>query len=210
MQRILKIFLAHVFVLFSTIACDLENTTDPGDIGVPPPPSDGGDLSCESIELSDDEYALYRAIMNERERHGLHQIPLSAALTEVAQVHADDAVAFPNVFNDQCNLHSWNSSRYWKGCCYTADHAKASCMWDKPEEIAGFRAHGYEIAYRGTHAPNNMLDLWLNSPGHRDVILNHGNWERSPWKSIGIGISERGSDNQRFAYVWFSEARDCE
>lgn len=210
MRRVLPFIVTLGLVMLTCIGCELQETREPGDIGAPPPPTDGGDLSCDAIELSDDEYALYREIMNERARHGLHQIPLSAALTEVAQIHADDAVAFPDIFQGQCNLHSWNSSRHWTGCCYTADHSKASCMWDKPQEIAGFRAPGYEIAYRGSHAPSGMLDLWLESSGHRDVILNRETWQDRPWESIGIGISERDDDNLRFAYVWFSERRDCE
>ena len=33
--------------------------------------------------------------------------------------------------------------------CYTADHANASGMWDKPREITGnaYGGNGFEIAY---------------------------------------------------------------
>lgn len=54
----------------------------------------------------------------------------------------------------ECNLHSWSNNGYglWNGCCYTSNHAAASCMWDKPREISGgiFTGNGYENSASGT------------------------------------------------------------
>lgn len=195
--------------LIFCVACDLENTEDSNDIGEGPPPSHGDRPSCGDIQLSDDEEYLYRLIMEERLRNGRPEIPLSAALTDVAQIHADEAAEHPELFEDDCNLHSWNTSSHWTGCCYTSDHEYAECMWDKPYEITGFRADGFEIAYRGNESPEQMLSRWLNSRGHQSVILNLDDWADVRWRSIGVGISS-DVDGDRFAYVWFAKEQDCE
>lgn len=210
MQRMVFNLFILGFLLLASVACDLEENGPSDNIGVTPPPADGSNIACDDIELSADEEALYRDIMNERSRHKLPQIPLSPALTYVAQTHADDIAKSSAIIADECNLHSWNSSRYWSGCCYTTDHAEAACMWDKPFELAGFRTPGYEIAYKGLNNPDGMLDAWLNSPGHADVILNRNGWRDRAWYAIGIGISDNDATGERYAYVWFAERRDCE
>lgn len=209
MLRVLSILTSLSFALLFCMACDLENTEDSNEIDDGPPPNHGNNPSCDDLELSEEEQLLYRLLMEERLRNNLREIPLSPSLTEVAQTHADEAADHPDTFDGDCNLHSWNTSQYWAGCCYTPDHEYAECMWDKPYEITGFRADGFEIAYLGNEAPETMLQRWLDSPGHRDVILNRGEWSDSPWRSIGVGISQE-VEGKRFAYVWFAREKDCD
>ena len=35
------------------------------------------------------------------------------------------------------SMHSWSANGSWTPCCYTADHARKECMWNKPGEITG-------------------------------------------------------------------------
>lgn len=207
MRRLFSYFALVALLCLGSIACELEETPS-GEIGDGPPLPTEGQPSCEDIELSDDEAALYDALMQARTNEGLSRIPLSASLTLVAQVHADDAHAHPDLFSESCNLHSWNTSSDWSGCCYTGDHAQAQCMWDKPKEIANFPGAGYEIAFRGHGTPEQMVDAWLNSEGHRNVLLNNGSWASFPFESIGVGISN-AENGSRFAFVWFAVEPDC-
>ena len=148
-------------------------------------------------ELSADEQQLYDFIMDYRKRMNLPSIPISQSLTYVAQTHSRD-LAENRPDNDQCNLHSWSKMGKWKSCCYTSDHAKAQCMWDKPKEMTGYVYPGYEISYEGTStlSPKEALDIWISSQPHHEVIINKGIWI-DPWKAIGIGIHEG------YATVWF-------
>lgn len=207
MRRLLQYLSLVALLCLGSIACELDETPGHGEIGDGPPLPADGRPTCDDIQLSDDESALYDALMQARANEGLARIPLSASLTLVAQVHADDADANPDLFTGACNLHSWNTSSDWSGCCYTGDHAQAQCMWDKPHEISSFPGAGYEIAYRGHGTPDQMVDAWLDSEGHRNVLLNLKDWAR-PFESIGVGISE-SRDGNRFAFVWFAREPDC-
>jgi hypothetical protein len=105
------------------------------------------------ITLSSEEELLYNLIMEYRRENGLPPIPLSKSLTFVAQTHAKD-LDTPGVVTGNCNGHSWSANGNWKSCCYTADHAKPHCIWDKPRELTCvsdngltcYRGNGFEIA----------------------------------------------------------------
>ena len=154
-------------------------------------------------QLTAEEEKLYSLIMEYRKEKGLPSIPLSKSLTKVAQAHVKDLHQNrPN--QNACNMHSWSSNGDWSSCCYTADHAKAQCMWDKPREMTNYKGNGYEIAY-GAYGMNatasGALAGWINSSGHHAVMINQGIW-KSPWNAVGIGIYEG------FAVVWFGNEVD--
>jgi len=145
--------------------------------------------------------ALCDAINAYRADHGLAPVPVSAALTQVARFHVVDLTAH-GTGAAGCNLHSWSvGDPRWTGCCYTADHAQAQCMWRKPQEIAAYASSGYEIAAGGGGAitPSQAVSLWDGSSGHREVVLNAGQWASRTWRGMGCAI-ETG-----YAVVWFGE-----
>ena len=77
-------------------------------------------------------------IMAYRKSRQLKPIPYSAKLTQVAQSHVRDLAAHFDYFNrGECNPHSWSDKGKWTACCYTDDHAKAECMWNKPTCLYG-------------------------------------------------------------------------
>ena len=163
-------------------------------------------FSARSQDLSDEEYKLYTLINSYRNSKGLSSIPLSKSLTFVAQTHAKDVINNkPTAGN--CNLHSWSGNGNWSSCCYTSDHARAQCMWDKPRELTSYRGNGYEISHGSTSSSykataEGALNGWKSSLGHNEVIINRGKWHDNYWQAIGIGIHEG------YACVWFGEEKD--
>lgn len=169
----------------------------------------GGDESaCEGLTLSEEEQRVYDRMMEERAEVGLPSVPPSAALFAVARAHANDSAEHGTGLNDErCNLHSWSEHGDWSACCYTSDHAQASCMWSKPAEIAGFQSDGYEISAWSTGYDSDPVAQWMGSAGHRSVMLNEGSWQ-TPFHAIGVGVAE-SDEHGRFTHVWFAHAPDC-
>lgn len=155
--------------------------------------------------LSDEEELLYAMIMDYRKANGLPPIPVSAKLTKVAKTHAVDLVE--NYRFDpanKCNPHSWSKKGKWSSCCYTSDHKAASCMWDKPKEIADYDGNGYEIAYYSSAGATAKqgLEGWQASPGHNPLLVNLGIWKQVTWGAIGISLYKE------YGIVWFGEQVD--
>lgn len=162
------------------------------------------------ICLSEVEEQLYRQVTEYRESRGLPAIPLSRSLSYIAQLHVWDlAEHLPH--SRRCNLHSWSNKGNWSSCCYTEDHRRSSCMWNKPEELSNYPGKGYEIAYwtDETGLPpeawvKKAINGWKRSPGHNQVITNEGKWKRVVWKAMGVGFYNG------YAVVWFGEEPDVE
>jgi uncharacterized protein YkwD len=159
----------------------------------------------KSVCLSTDEKRLYDLIMAYRKSKKLKPIPYSSKLTQVAQAHVRDLGSnYDYETRGDCNPHSWSDKGTWSACCYTADHAKADCMWSKPKEISGYDEAGYEIAYfssAGASAAEG-LEGWKKSPGHNPLLINSGRWSKIEWKAIGVGIYGQ------YAVVWFGQLED--
>jgi uncharacterized protein YkwD len=153
------------------------------------------------------EEALLGQLVNEyRANQGLAPVPVTVSLTTVAQWHVWDLDA-NSPHGGACNLHSWSDGALWTPVCYTADHANASGMWDKPREITAnaYTGNGFEIAYwtSGTASAAGALSGWQNSAGHNDVILNAGIWQSyNPWPAMGVGI------RNGYAVIWFGGIAD--
>jgi hypothetical protein len=168
-------------------------------------------VEINEVCLSKEEKKLYDLIMEYRKSKKLESIPLSSKLTLVAQAHAKD-LSEHYEFNpkNKCNPHSWSHSwsnkGNWTSCCYTNDHKQVSCMWTKPQEIAGYVGDGFEIAYYSSLGASAQegLDGWKISPGHNPLLVNTGTWSNVTWNAIGIGIYKE------YGLVWFGEVKDDE
>jgi uncharacterized protein YkwD len=155
-------------------------------------------------QASPDELQLYDLINAYRAEKGLEAIPLSPSLTLVAQTHSKD-LAVNNPHKKQyCNLHSWSGNGSWKSCCYPNDHSNAECMWYKPRELTSYQGHGFEIAYyhSAQATPEEALDSWKRSAGHKAVLINEGTFKKAQWNAVGVGIYEN------YATVWFGREPD--
>lgn len=148
---------------------------------------------------------LLRRLNAYRAQRGLEPIPRSPALTRVAEAHVADLERNPPT--GTCNGHSWSPSRQWKACCYTDDHAKAACMWNKPAEITGgaYPGQGFEIwAWRsGRMTVDFAIEGWKGSVPHHQVLTNQGPWAAYRWRAMGTAISEH------YAVVWFGMEPDA-
>lgn len=163
--------------------------------------------SSNSVCLSADEKKLFDVVNAYRESMDLEPVPFSAAMTRVAQAHVLDLGAnYTFKRGAKCNPHSWSKKGEWSDCCYTSDHKRAACMWDKPREIAGFDTNGFEILSYSSDGvtPGEALVGWQKSKGHHDVMINNASWQRVKWQSMGVGIYEE------WAVVWFGEKADSE
>jgi len=161
-------------------------------------------VNAQSICISETEKDLYDLIESYREEKGLGSIQLSPKLIRTAQAHAKD-LQDNYTLNDRCNPHSWSDNGPWRGCCYTNDHQDPNCMWEKPNEIAGYEERGYEIVYWHSKiaTPVEALEGWKKSPAHNPVIINQDIWNQVEWNAVGIGISEN------YAVVWFGTLADA-
>ncbi len=127
------------------------------------------------VKLSEKEYHLYRLLMDYREANGLPDIPLSKALTFVAQVHAGDLTDYYKMSN-RCTFNSWSRKGEWKACCYRKDHSKAACMWNKPRELTTYTGDGFELTYwhLWTPTPEGTLGKMEGKPAQRQGNPEHG------------------------------------
>jgi hypothetical protein len=160
------------------------------------------------ICLTQTEIKLYKLINEYRLQKGLPEVKLSGSLSFVARTHAKDQA---DNFKDgnRCNMHSWSNKGSWSSCCYTPDHKKAKCMWDKPRELTNYQSDGFEISFYSTYPysspeafAKDILNGWKKSPGHNDVIMNKSIWKNMKWQAIGIGIYGEYAD------VWFGALED--
>ncbi len=169
-------------------------------------------VKVNNAVISDEEYKLYQLIMNYRQSKKLPKIPLSKSLTYVAQVHCKDLVLNKPDQKEGCNAHSWSDKGKWTSCCYTPDHNKASCMWDKPRELTNYDGDGFEIAVGSSEEQFKdfevkaefALESWKKSKNHNNVIINLDVWKDTKWNAIGVGI------HKGFATVWFGKVVDKE
>lgn len=163
----------------------------------------GESKSSEGLTVSPNEKQLFELINTYRTSRGLEAVPLSPALTRVAQVHAKDLMDNYQQ-SKRCNMHSWSKEGAWTDCCYKDNHKDPNCMWDKPKEIAGYDSPGYEIAYWHSAAalPEEALEVWKKSPGHHAVLANLPPFNAANWKAMGVGIYKE------YAVVWFGEMED--
>lgn len=163
-----------------------------------------GLAQTESECLSSEEKELIELIQEYRRSKNLPEIPVSASLTIVARTHIKD-LSENNPVTKRCNLHSWSSKGKWKKCCYrSGDEKSARCMWNKPSELTDYSGYGYEIAFYHSEkcTPQNSLEGWKSSKGHRTVIINQGMWKDVEWQAMGVAIQGN------YAVVWFGENKD--
>jgi uncharacterized protein YkwD len=139
-----------------------------------------------------------------REESGLETLQVSPSLMFVAFAHSLDMQSMES--KPGCGVNSWSDKPdLWKGCCSNADNL---CFDTKVQELTSYPGVGVELVFATnfTLRPETfslILSAWTNSPLHKDVILNSGDWAGFSWKSIGVGINSEG-----YATVWFGALID--
>jgi uncharacterized protein YkwD len=152
------------------------------------------------VDTAADAGALAKLINDYRASIDLPRVPVSKAMTKVAQAHVRDLNE--NKPSGKCNMHSWSAKGSWSACCYDASKEAARCMWKKPNEIGGYSGNGYEIAANASGiTPAHALELWQNSPPHHVVMINKNQWSK-PWRAMGVAVEGD------YAVAWFGEETD--
>jgi hypothetical protein len=153
------------------------------------------------VDNASDSTELAKIINDYRASIKLPRVPLSKAMTKVAQAHVHD-LAVNKPVGGACNMHSWSKHGSWSSCCYDGSKEAARCMWKKPKEIAGYKSPGYEIAANASGiTPEKALELWQKSPAHHAVMINKDQWNK-PWRAMGVAVEGD------YAVAWFGEDAD--
>ncbi len=171
--------------------CNVDNTRHRNDIHVSEPVSEATDDFC----ISKDEKQLIQLINSYRRKKGLKSVPVSRAMSLVADKHVRE-------LNDEIK----DLTHSWVDCQYKSSNPKTyECMWNKPKEIAGYPDRGYECAFGqwgASFSPEDVLKGWQDSKGHNQIIVNKGIWKDSDWKAIGVAIYGN------YAVLWLGETKD--
>jgi uncharacterized protein YkwD len=110
-----------------------------------------------------------------REKQGLTPLRLNEALTKAAQAHADDMAK--------------------KG--YFSHEAPDGTDMVVRIDRVGYRYRGIaENIAMGQRSPQQAVDGWLKSPGHRRNMLN------ASYRDLGVGISKDGKGVLRWVQVF--------
>lgn len=157
--------------------------------------------ACNGDGLSDEENQLYQMINDYRAESGLPAIPLSPALTRLANRHVLDLE-----YNLEPNLD--HVTHGWSDCPYSLEEPDTwPCMWNAPQRLeTGYPGQGFENAFGGPGeyeaSAADAFASWQSSEGHKAVMLNQGDWSSREWNAIGVGIYGG------YAVLWFGEEAD--
>lgn len=146
---------------------------------------------CAGDDVSGAERELYKLINEYRKQNKLPEIPLSEALSVVANRHLLDI---------SLNLKTFTHG--WSNCPYDIKNNDTwNCVFDAPKRLkVEYDGRGYENLYRnngGNATPALALAAWKKSPMHNALILNLDTWNDTEFNAFGIAI------NGNQAAIWF-------
>ncbi len=142
-----------------------------------------------------EEQKLYDLVNQYRAQAGLAAIPLSKALTLVANRHVHDLTD-----NIGKLTHGWSDAPY-----DPANSATYSAVWTAPQRLnTGYSSYGYENAYMSSGGATAVgaLTSWKADPAHNDLLVNAGIWKSYTWNAMGIGIYGK------YAVLWMGAKAD--
>jgi uncharacterized protein YkwD len=119
------------------------------------------------------EQAMAEAINAARADHGLSPVTLVYSLTQAARYHSRD-MADNDFFSHNGSNGSSPGERMTQACYHWSGHG--------------------EIIAAGSADVQTILDLWMNSDGHRAIILS------PDYEDFGVGYARNGSS--KYGYYW--------
>ncbi len=137
-----------------------------------------------------------------RQNNGRTEIALSRSLCAVAEAHVTDLIENQPYAAPGCSPNSWSSRAPVGACCYRDDSSNPECMWDKPEQLTGYPALGFESVAIHVANANEAFIRWRDEPGHSALMLNSGQWVGTPWQAVGAAYRDG------HATLWFGESLD--
>ncbi|MGW1027778.1 CAP domain-containing protein [Streptomyces sp. NPDC002577] len=116
-----------------------------------------------TASASDVAARIVELVNNERSKAGCSPLTLNATLTKAAQAHSDDMASHQNM------SHTGSD-----GSDPGQRITQAGYTWS---------TYGENVAY-GYSTPEQVMEGWMSSPGHKANILN------CSFKEIGVGLAE--------------------
>lgn len=153
---------------------------------------------CAGDEVSKPEQELFRMINDYRSQNNLPPVPMSAALSLVANRHLIDLEK-----NIKSITHSWSN------CPYDIKEQNTwNCVFNAPQRLnTDYAGRGYENLYRSatqTATAPLALDAWKKSPLHNSLILNLSFFKDDVYDACGIAI--RGN----YAALWMGSSKGAQ
>lgn len=155
----------------------------------------------QGVCIDEEELALANQVNHFRKQNDLNVLPVSAALSYVADVHVKDLYLHYNPLGD-CNLLSWSDGGRWKECCASGEDY--DCMHGKPAELTQYRGKGYELVYyQNTQVTSGLaFNAWKENASAKNMILQQGKYEDKNWQALGVALFDG------YASIWFGESTD--
>ncbi|HOI31780.1 MAG: SPOR domain-containing protein [Bacteroidales bacterium] len=162
------------------------------------------EFRADQVCLSQAELKLAEHINAFRKENRKPVLPLSAALSFVAQTHVKD-LQENHPDTSICLTASWSDKGNWTACCYNKYLVNQECMWGKPKELTSYPFRGYELSYfqEEVISVDSIFSLWLKNEETRDMLLTTGLQSTKRWETMGIGMSDN------YVSVWFGQRADA-
>ena len=149
-------------------ACSSPTSPDPERPETTPPPA---------VNASAQATAIAELTNVERSRNGLAALTVNARLMQAAQIHADQCARAGRIAHDLPEAQYPNPPDRL---------AAAGYIW---------QAYGENLAM-GQTTPAAAMEAWMNSPGHRENIVN------ATFTEIGTGFARDGSGRPYYVQVF--------
>lgn len=155
------------------------------------------------ICLSEDELALANSINQFRQENDLEPVSLSKSLSYVADVHTKDLYFNFSPYG-ACGLYYWSDEGRWDPCCPSGDEEELECIYDKPNELTGYRSKGYEaVFYQNSGVtPEIAYQHFKSDSSAINLALETGRYDGKKWNAMGVSVFEG------FVSIWFGELID--
>ncbi len=155
----------------------------------------------QGVCIDEEELSLANQINHFRKQNDLNVLPVSTALSYVADVHVKDLYLHYDPFGG-CNLLSWSDNGRWEKCC--AQGENYTCMYDKPAELTQYKGKGYELVYyQNTQITSGLaFNAWKENASAKAMILQQGKYQDKNWQAIGVALFDG------YASIWFGEKSD--
>lgn len=123
--------------------------------------------SYEGMDASEIERQVYRQINQERKARGIEPLEYNPDLSNEAQNHSDTMADEKRLFHTNSLLSTFRGNGV--KCNYAAENV----------------AYAYSLGRSEAQIADRLVDMWMNSPGHRRNILN----DRPDQTGIGVSIT---------------------
>lgn len=157
----------------------------------------------QEVCLTENEIALANSINQFRQENDLEPVTLSQSLSYVADVHSKDLYFNFDPYG-ACGLYFWSDEGRWEPCCPAGDEKDLECIYDKPNELTGYRSKGYEaVFYQSSGITSEVAyEHFKRDSSAMNLALETGRYDDKKWNAMGVSVFEG------FASIWFGELID--